>query len=66
MSSIYSVFKQIELDVQCPPNVGKELISEIDLIRNSLTVVEVYVEDLFGVASIILTMLTPPTGQSPV
>lgn len=64
MDSRYTVFKQIESDAQCPPAIKNELIAEIDLIRNSLTVVEVYVEDLFGVASAMLAALVSPAGQS--
>ncbi|MGA0556902.1 hypothetical protein ACO2Q8_09650 [Larkinella sp. VNQ87] len=60
MESIYNVFKEIELPDACPPNVKEELISEIDLIRNSLTVVEVYVDDFFGVVSALLTALQLP------
>lgn len=43
----------METDDQCPPNLKNELFSEIDLIRNAVTVVELYIGDLFGVASVL-------------
>jgi hypothetical protein len=43
-------FKQMESDESCPPNLRGEIVSEIDFIRNSLTVVKLYVGELFGVA----------------
>ncbi|MFD2932763.1 hypothetical protein [Spirosoma flavum] len=44
-------FKELESDATCPPHLKNELISEIDLIRNVITVIELYVGDLFGLAS---------------
>lgn len=41
-------FKVIEPADVCPPNVKAELVSEIDLIRNALQVVELYSSDLFA------------------
>ena len=41
-------FKSIEPDAVCPPHLKTELISEIDLIRNALQVVELYSGDLFA------------------
>ncbi|RRB03822.1 hypothetical protein [Larkinella rosea] len=64
MESIYKAFKEIELPDACPPNVKEELISEIDLIRNSLSVVEVYVDDLFSVASALLSIINLPSRSS--
>lgn len=64
MESIYKAFKEIELPDSCPPNVKEELISEIDLIRNSLSVVEVYVDDLFSVASTLLAIINLPSRSS--
>ncbi len=61
---MYNVFKAIELPDTCPPAVKEELFSEIGLIRNSLTVVEVYVDDLFGVASMMFTDISGPLGSS--
>lgn len=48
----------MEPDGFCPPGLKNEIVSEIDLIRNSLTVVEVYVDQLFGVFLASLTPLT--------
>ncbi|GAB3333407.1 hypothetical protein GCM10027299_40890 [Larkinella ripae] len=63
MESLYSIFKEIELPDTCPPNVKAELVSEIDLIRNSLSVVAVYVDDFLGVVSILLSTLEPPSSK---
>lgn len=48
---IENVFKQLESDDSCPAHLKTEIISEIDLIRNALQVVELYAGDLFGVLS---------------
>lgn len=59
-------FKQLEPDGFCPPNLKEEIVSEIDLIRNSLTIVEVYVDQLFGVFLASLIPFTPkPNEQAP-
>ncbi|UFH54951.1 hypothetical protein [Spirosoma sp. KNUC1025] len=47
-------FKDLESDEICPPNLKNELISEIDLIRNAATVIELYIGDLFGLASVLV------------
>lgn len=41
-------FKSIEPDAVCPPHLKTELVSEIDLVRNALQVVELYSDDLFA------------------
>lgn len=46
-------FKELESDDICPPNLKNELVTEIDLIRNAITIIEVYVGDLFGLASVL-------------
>lgn len=48
-------FKLIEPDDNCPPELKNQIISEIDLIRNALTVVELYTNDLFGAISAVLS-----------
>lgn len=62
-------FKEMEPDVSCPPNLKGEIISEIDLIRNSLQVVEMYAYDIFSVLILFLNGLTPnddnPTPPAP-
>lgn len=45
-------FLELETDDQCPPHLKNELFSEIDLIRDVATVIELYIGDLFGVASV--------------
>jgi hypothetical protein len=54
-------FKELESDATCPPNLKNELVAEIDLIRNAITLVEIYVGDLFGLASI---LASPPQAKS--
>lgn len=58
-------FKLIEPDANCPPHLREQIVSEIDLIRNALTVVELYTGNLFGALSAILanTTETPPTDS---
>ncbi len=53
-------FKSIEPDAVCPPHLKTELISEIDLIRNALQVVELYSGDLFAT---LIGQLTALTGE---
>lgn len=54
-------FKDLESDAICPPHIKLELITEIDVIRNSIQVVELYVGDLLG----LLSVLVDPTTQTP-
>ncbi|GAB2605419.1 hypothetical protein [Spirosoma areae] len=44
-------FKEMESDAICPPHLKTEIVSEIDLMRNVMTVVELYIGDLFNLAS---------------
>lgn len=44
-------FKEFESDAVCPPHLKDELVSEIDLIRNAITLVDVYIGDLFDLAA---------------
>ena len=52
-------FKQIEPDVTCPPRLKGEVLSEVDFIRNTLRVVEVYGYDIFSVFTTFLSGLMP-------
>jgi hypothetical protein len=52
-------FKQMEPDGFCPPGLKNEIVSEIDLIRNSLIVVDVYVGELVSVFLASVTPFTP-------
>lgn len=47
-------FKQLEPDAECPEHLKTEIVSEIDLIRNLGTILELYVGDLLGVASVLV------------
>ncbi|GAB3555522.1 hypothetical protein [Spirosoma fluminis] len=49
-------FKELEPDDACPPRLKKQIMSDIDLIKNALTIVELYVGDLFGVVSALATL----------
>lgn len=59
MESQSNPFKQIEQDGFCPPGLKNEIVSEIDLIRNSLLVVDVYVDELIGVFMALVTPFNP-------
>lgn len=61
-------FKEIEPDAVCPPHLKTELVAEIDLIRNAIKVIELYVGDLFGLASALvnLNQVTPDDPNLPV
>lgn len=52
-------FKLIEPIDNCPAHLKTELLSEIDLIRNVLSVVEVYAYDIFTIFTIALGSLAP-------
>lgn len=54
-------FKQLESEAACPPHLKNELISEIDLIRNVITLVDIYIGDLFGLAA---ALASPPQATS--
>jgi hypothetical protein len=56
----HNPFKELEPDDSCPPHLKIELVSEIDFIRNAITVIELYVGDLFGPA---LALLDPPNDS---
>lgn len=53
-------FKLIEPTGDCPPHLKEQIVSEIDLIRNALKIVELYSGDLFGSISAMLS----PTSVS--
>ena len=43
----------------CPPGLKAEIVSEIDLIRNALQLVEVYGYDIFSIFTTFLSELIP-------
>lgn len=53
-------FKLIEPDVSCPSHIKKEIVSEIDTIRNSLKVVQLYAGDVFDVLSAFAALVPVP------
>lgn len=57
-------FKEIEPTDLCPPHIKKELISEIDSIRNGLQIVELYVGDFLSLISSLLSLpVNPPSSH---
>ncbi|MGF7218352.1 hypothetical protein GGR92_004529 [Spirosoma lacussanchae] len=57
-------FLAIEPDGMCPPKLREQLIAEIDLIRNTMTVVELYVGEFFKAASVLADPSVSTSGQS--
>jgi hypothetical protein len=58
-------FKNLEPDVVCPPQLKNELVVEIDLIRNTLQVVEIYAHDIFPAFTTFLSGLIPDRQNQP-
>ncbi|GAB3807285.1 hypothetical protein GCM10028819_43850 [Spirosoma humi] len=60
-------FKEFESDAVCPPHLKDELVSEIDLIRNAITLVDVYIGDLFDLVSTLADplLITSTEKKSP-
>jgi len=54
-------FLALEPDANCPPELKHELVAEIDLIRNVMVVVELYVGDFFNSA---IALAGRPVSQS--
>ena len=54
-------FLALEPDANCPPELKHELVAEIELIRNMMTVVELYVGDFFNSA---IALADRPVSQS--
>ena len=56
-------FKTIESTENCPPHLKKQIVSEIDLIRSVLNVVELYSGDLFDSLTTLLSPLPAATDS---
>ena len=56
-------FKALEPDASCPAYLKQEVVSEIDMIRNSLQVVEVYAYDIFAAFTVFVSELLPNENQ---
>lgn len=54
-------FLAMESDANCPPELKSELVAEIDLIRNVIAVVDLYIGDFF---SSVLVLADPPIFHS--
>lgn len=48
-------FKYLEPAATCPEHLKDELLSEIEIIRNSLQVIKLYAGDIFNVLTVIVT-----------
>ncbi|AQG80971.1 hypothetical protein [Spirosoma montaniterrae] len=44
-------FKALEPTDTCPPHMKEQIVSEIDTIRNTMTIIQLYVGELFSMAS---------------
>ncbi len=53
-------FKAIEPTDNCPPHMKEQIVSEIDTIRNAMTLVQLYVGELFGMASALINFPHQP------
>ncbi len=60
-----NAFKLIEPEDHCPPHLKEQIVSELDLIRNALAVVELYSGDLFGSISAMLTLQSANDSPAP-
>lgn len=54
-------FKLIEPEEVCPPQLKNQIVSELDSIRNSLKVVELYSGDFFAA---VFSILAPPVSAA--
>lgn len=54
-------FKLMEPIDDCPPHLKEELVAEIDIIRNAMTIVQLYVGEFFGVATV---LASPPQSNN--
>ena len=54
-------FLAMEPDAYCPPELKNELVAEIDLIRNAVTVIDLYVGDFFNAVAVVAN---PPIFRS--
>jgi len=59
-------FLALEPDANCPPELKHELMAEIDLIRNVMTVIELYVGDFFNSAIALGDRPVSPSDSSPI
>jgi hypothetical protein len=65
MDAANNPFKQLEPDAICPPELKQEIISEIDFIRNSLQLVELFGYDIFSALTRFLSDLETPVSTTP-
>jgi ABC-type sulfate/molybdate transport systems ATPase subunit len=64
MSLSNNVFKQLEPDEDVPENLRKELISEIDMMRDSMSVFSLFISHFFDVALMAFTDFNKKDSQS--
>jgi hypothetical protein len=67
MENTNNPFRELDPDIVCPPAVKDRVFSEIDLIRNTLQIVELFGYDIFSVLTTFLSGLetapSSPTDQ---
>jgi len=58
-------FQELDPDAVCPPKLRGEIFSEIDLIRNSLQLVELFGYDIFLAFTTFVNGGEPTTSVTP-
>jgi hypothetical protein len=64
MDTANNPFRELNPNVLCPPELKAQIFSEIDLIRNTLTIVELFGYTIFSAFTTYLSGLEP-TADSP-
>lgn len=65
MSLSNNVFKEIEPDADAPENLRKALVSEIDLMRDSMSVISLFTSHFFDTALMAFASFDRNDSQSP-
>ncbi len=56
-----NVFEELEPDAEVPAYLKNALVSEIDLIRDTMQIVELFTDSLFSTALLCMSDLDEPT-----
>lgn len=67
MENTNNPFRELDLDIVCPPELKGKIFSEIDLIRNTLQIVELFGYDIFSALTTFLSGLesAPASTEQP-
>ncbi len=66
MENINNPFRELDIDIVCPPAVKERVFSDIDMIRDALKLVELFGYDIFSVFTTFLSGLEPDsTSKNP-